>query len=418
MKLESMNREELIKILKENEKELKKAKILEDKNNELIDALKQKGDVLHKKDDALETRIQELVDRIKLKDEDTRRKDSAIENRNQELVNSIKQKEDEIQTKDKELGEKDKELGEKDDAIKKKDDAIKKKVDELREKDNTLKKKDDKLGRKDDIIAMKEASIGFYKTISEREVKKVLINENSSFKRRKRTNRGNTSSSSKGQGNSQQTQQEVVEYNGIRIKFGRRDFLIEFEEDYTALIILSKAKYFQSILESDIDAEESIVVKLYVDSDLVYVPYDSSVYQMYRAERDCINKLMEDPGYSNCYLKHSEEFVVADFYGNGRSYSGNVILSRYIKKEKDLKKISLRGIEQQLEIIHRNGIAHREINQENILYDYAQDKTYITDFALSIYTGDIEKWKEKDRKDLERLKEAHYDMIRPVFESE
>lgn len=71
-----------------------------------------------------------------------------------------------------------------------------------------------------------------------------------------------------------------------------------------------------------------------------------------------------------------------------------------------------------METIHRNGIAHREIIQENILYDYAQDKTYIIDFSQSIYTGDIEKWKGKDRKDLGRLKEGYFEAIWPDYDED
>lgn len=80
-----------------------------------------------------------------------------------------------------------------------------------------------------------------------------------------------------------------------------------------------------------------------------------------------------------------------------------MILSRYIRKTGWNVKYLPRGeLEKQLEVIHRNGIAHNDIKKDNILYDEVEDKAYIMDFSVSFLTDS----KEESSRSIEEMLES------------
>ena len=197
----------------------------------------------------------------------------------------------------------------------------------------------------------------------------------------------------------------VVEEPIVKIQYGSRNKL--FGEEYTDTKILKiEAKHFQQILETNIDPEETIIVKIYNRNG----HNDEEINETYTRERACINRMSKDPEYHNCYLQHSEATVLATPNEWGYDiYKGKVILSKYIEGQEYLnrKRISRTELETQLEVIHRNGILHNDIMEFNILNDEEKRVVYIMDFSLASFREEEKEEEEIERKmnrDRERLR--------------
>ena len=205
----------------------------------------------------------------------------------------------------------------------------------------------------------------------------------------------------------------VVEEPYIKIQYENLDTLLDYTrcDDGFTRVLKSKAKYFQNILEADIDPEETIIVKIYLDfheySEKEAEEAKES-HEAYTRERECVMKISQDPEYHNCYLQHSEAYVEAELVNkSNRKFIGNVILSRYAGEPWDGRSSSRQEIEKQLEVIHRNRIVHCDIRHQNILYNEAEEKVYIMDFSLSwIYdpeTRNIDMYLQEDWRRLRYL---------------
>lgn len=102
-----------------------------------------------------------------------------------------------------------------------------------------------------------------------------------------------------------------AEETRLSIEYNEEDLLVDYSLAYTR-IIRCKAKQFSSILEPNIDPEESIVAKIFLEDEGRFFSTTETAMELYRTERECIKRLTTDNEYHNCYLQHSEAHVVAE----------------------------------------------------------------------------------------------------------
>lgn len=157
--------------------------------------------------------------------------------------------------------------------------------------------------------------------------------------------------------------------------------------DVSSQILATKAKTLSSIIDSQIEPEALVVVKIFgAEASVPFwktnVPDCEDIPKLmkerYQTERDCIDRLKGDPDFHNCYLSHSESKIQVNcpIYG---SITGNFILSRYFSEEVKISKYNYKSLMGQLLFIHRNGILHSNIHPSNVLSD--SYGVYFIDFA-------------------------------------
>ena len=169
----------------------------------------------------------------------------------------------------------------------------------------------------------------------------------------------------------------------------------------TQLIKLESLYFKKSLLEL-VDDSEVVVAKVYDprnmnrDQHKIYTSEQRRYIcdEWHNTEKLCYSILSKDTEFNSCYVRQKsgkiiitmEKLYIAKGYFN---------LFRHIEKvplPKDRE--TYEKAKRQLEIIHRNGIVHRDIKEENILYT-KQGLVYIVDFThakakVNIYDSGLE----------------------------
>lgn len=166
--------------------------------------------------------------------------------------------------------------------------------------------------------------------------------------------------------------------------------LMQNSDAFNTQLVKLEATYFKECLLEQIDDNETLVAKVY-DPRMANL-YDFKgytleekkdiCYEWYRTERVCHSILSRDPEFNSCYVRQKtgqimvtmDKLYVAKGYFNIFRYIEKVPLSKNQETYEKAKK--------QLEVIHRNGIIHRDIREDNILCT-KEGHVYIIDFALA-----------------------------------
>lgn len=154
--------------------------------------------------------------------------------------------------------------------------------------------------------------------------------------------------------------------------------------------------------EHNLRPEGQLIIKIFDPwaalywEDKPYSEMNEFINSAYKAEKHSIETLSKDPKFHNCYYSHNETWV--QVVAPGGVSGGKSILRKHIttvplpKNEETFQKVK-----QQLEVIHKHGIAHNDI-AGNILHT-KRGKIYIVGFGKATVGGDF----SKDIKDLESL---------------
>ncbi|CAG87192.2 DEHA2D12672p [Debaryomyces hansenii CBS767] len=166
--------------------------------------------------------------------------------------------------------------------------------------------------------------------------------------------------------------------------------LMQNSDVFNAQLVKLEAICFKRFLLESIDDNATLVAKVY-DPRMVnryefkgysFEEKKDVCYEWYRTERVCYSILSKDPEFNSCYVRQRMGQVMITM---DKSYvaKGHFNLFRYIEKAplpKDRE--TYEKARKQLEVIHRNGIVHRDIKEDNILCT-KEGQVYIIDFALS-----------------------------------
>ena len=180
---------------------------------------------------------------------------------------------------------------------------------------------------------------------------------------------------------------------------------------YNSQIVAIDARYMKKYLLRHVDDNEKLVAKFY-DPRMANNEHGKFKYRKkellklclkaYNNERWMYQVLSRDQGFNSCYIPHKRGYmkVRLDGYYLTKGYFN---LFHYIETiPLDNNDIGLyRKAKEQLEVIHRHGIIHGDIKEDNILC--AKDgKVYIIDFASSVTNNEwnTQKSMESDTSDL------------------
>ena len=183
---------------------------------------------------------------------------------------------------------------------------------------------------------------------------------------------------------------------------------------YNSQLIAIEARHMKKYLLRHVDDTEKLVVKFYdprmANNQHGKFKYDKKellglCLKAYNNERWMYQMLSRDPEFNSCYIPHRRGYmkVRLDGYYLTKGYFN---LFHYIEtislynRDIDLFKKA----KEQLEIIHRHGIIHGDIREDNILCS-KDGKVYIIDFAFSVTKNE---WNIQDsiESDMNALKYA------------
>lgn len=166
--------------------------------------------------------------------------------------------------------------------------------------------------------------------------------------------------------------------------------LMQNSDVFNAQLVKLEAICFKRFLLELIDDNATLVAKVY-DPRMVNI-YEFKgytleekkevCYEWYRTESVCYSILTKDPEFNSCYIRQKtgqimitmDKLYVAKGHFNLFRYIEKVSLPRNQETYEKAKK--------QLEVIHRNGIVHRDIREDNILCT-KEGEVYIIDFAVA-----------------------------------
>jgi len=166
--------------------------------------------------------------------------------------------------------------------------------------------------------------------------------------------------------------------------------LMQNSDVFNSQLVKLEATHFKEFLLEQIDDNQALVAKvydprmanLYEFKGYTLEEKKDICYEWYRTERVCYSILSRDPEFNSCYVRQKmgqimvtmDKLYVAKGYFNVLRYMEKVPLPKNQETYEKAKK--------QLAVIHRNGIIHRDIREDNILYT-KEGHVYIIDFALA-----------------------------------
>lgn len=166
--------------------------------------------------------------------------------------------------------------------------------------------------------------------------------------------------------------------------------LMQNSDAFNTQLVKLGATYFKEFLLEQIDDIQTLVAKvydprmanLYEFKGYTLQEKEDVCYEWYRTEKVCYSILSRDPEFNSCYVRQKmgkimvtmDKLYVAKGYFNIFRYIEKIPLPKVQETYEKAKK--------QLEVIHRNGIIHRDIREDNILCT-KEGHVYIIDFALA-----------------------------------
>ncbi|CAG86203.2 DEHA2C10340p [Debaryomyces hansenii CBS767] len=174
----------------------------------------------------------------------------------------------------------------------------------------------------------------------------------------------------------------------IDIPSNNNNLYVQYGGDFNTQLIKLEPIYFKKSLLESVDANEVVVAKVYDPRNMNRDQHKISTSEQRRyicdewhnTEKVCYSILSKDTEFNSCYVRQKFGKIIITIE---KSYvaKGYFNLFRYIEKvplPKDRE--TYEKAKKQLEIIHRNGIVHRDIREDNLLYT-KQGLVYIVDFT-------------------------------------
>lgn len=168
--------------------------------------------------------------------------------------------------------------------------------------------------------------------------------------------------------------------------------LMQNGDIYNSQLVKVDARCMKKYLLDHVGDSEKLVAKFYdprmaKDEDSNYKYSKKALLKLclkaYNNERWIYQTLSTDPKFNSCYIPHKRGYakVTVDRYYLTKGYFN---LFRYVETIALLNDIELyEKAREQLEVIHRHGIIHGDIREDNILCTKDR-KVFIIDFAFSV----------------------------------